>query len=307
MTTDDAPTSPVKPNLWSRIRKVPVLFFDTLGLFVCAVVVHVNYLLFVYPSAEETLRLADLAGMAPERTIAVIIKDWEQETCIILGLWCVWLFVSRYRLLSSEQYLFDIDFLHLDDLAEYAEKTLAELRGRLEDASTQVPGSLLIKSTREAVDHIRMNGNFKEAKEIAYDTCELHLEVLNSQLSITKYILWAIPSIGFLGTVRGIGNALGLAGEAVEGNIAGVASSLGTAFNSTWVALFVSLILMLVSHFLQGREESLVANCKTFVAKVVDKLNGLATGDGLPTSSRANAASGPDSASGSDVASGSVT
>ena len=54
----------------------------------------------------------------------------------------------------------------------------------------------------------------------------------------------AIPSIGFIGTVRGIGEALSQAHVAVEGDIAGMTASLGVAFNSTFVALVVSIFLM---------------------------------------------------------------
>ena len=46
-----------------------------------------------------------------------------------------------------------------------------------------------------------------------------------------RYIVWAIPSIGFIGTVRGIGQALGQAHRAVEGDIVGVTASLGVAFS----------------------------------------------------------------------------
>ena len=58
---------------------------------------------------------------------------------------------------------------------------------------------------------------------------------------MVRYITWAIPSIGFIGTVRGISLALGQAHEAVQGDILGVTLSLGVAFNSTFVALIISL------------------------------------------------------------------
>ena len=56
-----------------------------------------------------------------------------------------------------------------------------------------------------------------------------------------RYISWAIPSIGFIGTVRGIGEALAQADKAVQGDIAGVTQSLGVAFNSTFIALLISI------------------------------------------------------------------
>ena len=62
---------------------------------------------------------------------------------------------------------------------------------------------------------------------------ENKFDMLQLDLTFIKYISWAIPSIGFIGTVRGIGDALSRAAEAIDGNITGMTTSLGVAFNST--------------------------------------------------------------------------
>ena len=271
------PASATTPSRRAPLRsRVPSIVLDVIGLLVCFTAVYLFYAVFVDPAAEEILRVAAQTGAVPGRSFTIIVKDWEQQTCIVLGLWCLWLFVSRYRLLRSEQYLFGMDFLKLGEISDASDASLERIRGNLDAAQEALPDSLLLGSIREAIDHVRLNRDFRGASEAAQDVCELHLEVLNSKLAATKYILWAIPSIGFLGTVRGIGEALGLAGEAVAGDISGVASSLGTAFNSTWVALFVNLLLMMLSSFLNGREESLVANCKEFAMRTLAHLNALA-------------------------------
>ena len=79
-----------------------------------------------------------------------------------------------------------------------------------------------------------------------------------------RYIAWAIPSIGFTGTVRGIGEALGQAYRAVEGDIAGVTTSLGVAFNSTFIALVISIVLMFLMHQLQLIQERLVLDTHNY-------------------------------------------
>ena len=79
-----------------------------------------------------------------------------------------------------------------------------------------------------------------------------------------RYITWAIPSIGFLGTVRGIGQALGQAHKAVQGDIAGVTQSLGIAFNSTFVALLISILIMFLMHQLQLNQERLVLDAEDY-------------------------------------------
>ena len=250
---------------------------DLIGLILCGAVVHLAYLFYIDPVAGDALRVATASGAVPERSVAVILKDIEQEVCLIAGLWCAWLLAFRYRLFENEGYLLEVDFLRLGAVTDASDATLTELQRRLGQAADQVPNSLLLQSLGLVFDRIRLNGDFHEANEVASEACDLHLETLYAKLAITRYVLWAIPSIGFLGTVRGIGEALTKAGEAMAGDISGVAASLGIAFNSTFVALFVSLVLMLIASVLQGREERSVANCKHFISsKVIARLSALA-------------------------------
>jgi biopolymer transport protein ExbB/TolQ len=80
-----------------------------------------------------------------------------------------------------------------------------------------------------------------------------------------RYIAWAIPAIGFIGTVRGIGDALAEAHKAVTGDISGVTEGLGVAFNSTLVALLLSLVLMFLLHGLQLAQERLALDAETYL------------------------------------------
>ena len=81
---------------------------------------------------------------------------------------------------------------------------------------------------------------------------------------MVRYIAWAIPSIGFIGTVRGIGDALSQAYKAVAGDISGVTASLGTAFNSTLIALLISMVIMFMMHQLQLLQERLVLETQSY-------------------------------------------
>ena len=67
--------------------------------------------------------------------------------------------------------------------------------------------------------------------------------------------------------MRGIGTALAEADEALAGNIATMTESLGIAFNSTLVALLLSIGLTLVLHLLQGLQDGLVIDIEEYCDK----------------------------------------
>ncbi len=92
---------------------------------------------------------------------------------------------------------------------------------------------------------------------------ENKFDMLQLDVTFLKYISWAIQSIGFIGTVRGIGEALSKAAEAIDGNITGMTSSLGVAFNSTFVALLISIMLMLFITRIEYKQDSLIVSLRT--------------------------------------------
>ena len=76
-------------------RKLPNEFlFTIVALLISTVIVHALYVLHVRPVAEATMR-ADRERMlkdpnyVQQRSIYVVIKDYEQEVCFMLALWSV--------------------------------------------------------------------------------------------------------------------------------------------------------------------------------------------------------------------------
>ena len=83
--------------------------------------------------------------------------------------------------------------------------------------------------------------------------------------SLTSF--WLIAGVVLLATG---GAALAGAQTALKGDTGPVTSGLGVAFNSTFVALIISIILMYVIHELQLRQERLVLDIEQNVDDTVD-------------------------------------
>jgi biopolymer transport protein ExbB/TolQ len=145
---------------------------------------------------------------------------------------------------------------------------LEDTRGlgdRLQSLSSRERESLLPRTLLTAIERFAATRNVQDVSTSARAVCDSEGERLESELSIIRYIAWAIPSVGFIGTVRGIGDALGQAHRAVEGDITGVTASLGVAFNSTFIALVISIVLMFFIHQLQLMQERLVLDSERYV------------------------------------------
>ena len=142
---------------------------------------------------------------------------------------------------------------------ETAEQASSLIRKRL---APEAQDYLLSRVMLAAIDRFSATRSVQDASSVVHSVCDAEAERTESELSIIRYIAWAIPSVGFIGTVRGIGNALGQAHRAVEGDITGVTQSLGVAFNSTFIAVLISIVLMFLIHALQSSQERLVLDVR---------------------------------------------
>ena len=83
---------------------------------------------------------------------------------------------------------------------------------------------------------------------------ELIAHRVDLRYALARYIVWVIPTIGFIGTVIGIALAMEqINPEQVD--LKALTSSLGVAFYTTLVALVQSALLVLLMNLVQAREE----------------------------------------------------
>jgi chemotaxis protein MotA len=126
--------------------------------------------------------------------------------------------------------------------------------------------STLSDLIKKACTKFRSNNSVAEVMDVVKSQISIYTRKTESDQSMVRYILSAIPSVGFIGTVLGIAASLGKAGEAMTGEgLEGVTSMLYVAFDTTLVALIFSLILMFIYHGLQRKVENLYLDIESYV------------------------------------------
>ena len=244
--------------------------YQVFALLIAFILVHALYVAWVRPQADvfleqQAVQLRDQPDAVQQRSFYVVIKDYEQESCFILMLWALAILAYKGQAIYRQQRLLQHDLLQFPDTLPIGREDTRELAERLNTLPEVDRESLLPRALLTAVERFAATGNVQDVSTAARDICESEGERLESELSIIRYIAWAIPSVGFIGTVRGIGDALGQAHRAVEGDITGVTASLGVAFNSTFIALVISIVLMFFIHQLQLLQERLVLDSERYV------------------------------------------
>ncbi len=229
----------------------------------CAIVgVHILYIGYIRPEAARILAEAQQLGDAAPREFAIILKDVEQQICITLMAWGVYLILAQCFSILRQRYLFET---HVDPARDSFDK--AFLTGWLQNFQEK-PASIRdapqMQVLQAGIYRFLTTGSVQDASDAISDGVEDLAVKQEADNSMIRYLIWAIPSIGFIGTVRGIGQALAQADEALAGDIAAMTDSLGVAFNSTLVALLLSVALMFLLYQLQRLQDDVLVKTKDY-------------------------------------------
>ena len=244
-------------------------FYQLFALLFSLIVIHTLYVAIVRPNAEATLavqleRQALGEQFVPKRSVYVVMRDYEQESCLVLMLWAIAIMGYKAKNTLKEYSLLQQPLIKVVEGTSILPEDCREYSRPLEALSQQQQSFLLPRVLLSTLQRFGCTGNIQDASTTLRDHCETEADRLDSELAMVRYICWAIPSIGFIGTVRGIGDALGQAYRAVDGDIGGVTVSLGVAFNSTFVALVISIVIMFMVHQLQLLQERLVLDAQQY-------------------------------------------
>ncbi len=244
--------------------------YQVFALLIAFIVVHAVYVSLVRPAAtghmqQEAANMAANPDYISQDSFYVIIKDFEQETCFILMLWALSILAYKGLTTRRQSAILERDLLQLPDGLPIGIEDTHALSERLNKHASDEGNHLLPRVLLTGIERFSATRNVQDVSTAVRDVCQSEGDRLESELSIIRYIAWAIPSVGFIGTVRGIGDALGQAHRAVAGDITGVTENLGVAFNSTFVALVISIILMFFIHQLQLKQERLTLDTERYV------------------------------------------
>ncbi len=244
--------------------RTPSDFVVTLcALIFTIVTVHATYVAWIRPQGEAITQ-AELAHMkedrsyVPKRSFFLVIKDFEQELEIIHFVWAMLIIAYKAWQVRRERKFLDRDFIHVPEGIKVLPEDAKDYARQLESLKPEEQSSLVVRALQRTLDRFAATRSIRDSAETSRSVCDSEADRLDSGLAMIRYIAWAIPAIGFIGTVRHIGDALLQANQAVGGDITAVTSNLGIAFNATFVALTLTIVLMFFLHQLQQSQEQLV-------------------------------------------------
>jgi biopolymer transport protein ExbB/TolQ len=250
----------------SRRFQYPSEFWVTLAALIVSILfVHATYVAWIRPNgdalvAAEQARMRADPNFVPDRSFFLVVNAPEQEAAIIHFLWAVLIMGYKGMLVRRERKLLDRDLIHVPEGIKVLPEDAKDYARQLEQLPQEEKGMLVVRALQRTLDRFASTRSIRDSAETSKSVCDSEADRMDSGLAMIRYIAWAIPAIGFIGTVRHISDALLQAHKAVSGDIINVTSSLGIAFHATFVALALTIVLMFFMHQLQQAQEAFVHN-----------------------------------------------
>lgn len=125
---------------------------------------------------------------------------------------------------------------------------------------------LLTDLIKKSCTKYRLSKSSSEVLVLVDSQVKIYSSEMDSEQEFIKYTAWAIPSVGFIGTVLGIAASLGYANEAnTPEGISKVTSMLAVAFDTTLIALVLSIFLMFGIHYVQKHQDSFFSRMNSYM------------------------------------------
>lgn len=193
--------------------------------------------------------------------------------------WSTMILLVKQRKLRLQRRVLAVNVLPEDDpgfvlTPASAENVLANLYRLVDDPQR----FLLTKRIHHALANLRNIGRVADVDEILRTQAENDEGVIESSYTVLRGLIWAIPVLGFIGTVQGLSVALGSFWGVVSHSdnvgqmreaLQSVTGGLSTAFETTLVGLVAALGIHLLMILVRRREEQFLDQCKDYCQKYI--------------------------------------
>jgi biopolymer transport protein ExbB/TolQ len=200
--------------------------------------------------------------------MATMLLGPEQLACYAAFLWAGLILLNRALEVRRQRRVFELNLLPNEEGSRVLPEDALPLQRRVDQLSERSGPYVLTQMIRLALSKFAISRSPQDAGETIRAQADVEVGRMSATLATVHYLAWAIPAIGFVGTVRGIGMALqdmgALSSETLQTFVKSAGVSLAIAFDTTLVALILSLILMFFLHAVQRDEEALVLECQQY-------------------------------------------
>ena len=257
-------TDPTNPNVWVALAIGAVATAAWMGI------------MFALPQGSY------LRSLFTER-------GWVNYMESFFFFWAIGIVYLKINKLRHQKTALYLDVLPVELGTEVNSENVAQFIDNLYALPGRLRDSMMVNRIRKGLELFEVRQNNGEVANMMSAQSDIDGARIGGSYSLLKVFLWAIPILGFIGTVLGLSQAIGgidlsvMDVEKIMSSMGGVTSGLGTAFDTTLLGLVLAMILNFPINALAKAEDDNLNNIDAFCNEILmPRLNdggGIAGGD----------------------------
>ena len=240
------------------------------------------------PPTDVSLLLTGLAALGATVVFYVVVveplrattfgqlfaaRGWVPYLIALLTMWAAVILLLKYRLLRRQTRTLALDLLPLKISERITPRNAHVFSSYVRHVAKASGSHFLVDRLLRALQHFRARRSAPEVVDQLNTQAQADATAVESSYTMIRVFIWAVPILGFIGTVLGIGAAVSGFSESVAGaadlelmkqSIGAVTTGLGIAFDTTLLALVMSIGIMFPASSLQKAEEDFLARVEDY-------------------------------------------
>lgn len=173
---------------------------------------------------------------------------------------------EKERFISKQREGFSFNLLPTEDQLVLTPDEIGNIKLNVINLEKRGITSLIPTFIKKACTQFRNEESVSDTLQVFDAQVNTQREELEGQLEIVRYLLQAISSLGFIGTVMGLSVAIGMGDQAkTEQGMSAITANLNVAFDTTIVALFLGLILTYRYHSYLEQLDTFFSQTKSYI------------------------------------------
>ena len=192
---------------------------------------------------------------------------WVPYVEVFLFFWAVGMLIAKLFKIRRQQRAMLFDVLPSDIGEKISTSNIDKFLAYIGELPKNAVGSFLVTRCVRGLEHFRVRKSAADTATMLSSQSDLDAGSVDSSYTMFHVFIWAIPILGFLGTVIGVSSAVGgftdtLSNssdmESLKSGLKNITGGLGTSFDTTLVALAMAMILTFPVSALQKLEGDVI-------------------------------------------------
>lgn len=201
---------------------------------------------------------------------------------VFFSFWSLAIVFLKWRKLALQRRVLQLSILPSASDFVLSPSTADEVLSNLYVVVDNPKHFVLFNRVLVALSNLKNLGRVTDVDEMLRSQSDRDESAMDTSYSLVQGFVWAIPVLGFIGTVLGLSDAIGAFGGVlgqstdmteITGSLKDVTAGLATAFETTLEALVAAVLIQLLITFLRKAEEEFFHQCDEYCHRnVVNRL-----------------------------------